>query len=151
MPVRATSPTLDEQLCFTLYSASMAVGRAYKPLLDGLGITYPQYLVLGTLWERDGRSVGGIADALALEPSTITPLLKRLVAAGLIDRRRHPQDDRQVVVSLTDTGRAMQERCTCLGERLVAVSGLSMERLMNLAREVRAVRNALAEGGEEAR
>lgn len=144
MPALATRPTLDDQLCFMLYSASMAVGRAYKPLLDGLGITYPQYLVLSTLWERDGLSVGGIADALALESSTVTPLIKRLVAAGLIDRQRNQQDDRQVLVSLTAAGRQMQERCACLGETLVAASGMSIERLLNVAREVRAVRDAVA-------
>ena len=144
MPALAPQPKLHDQLCFALYSASMAVGRTYKPLLDGLGITYPQYLVLSTLWERDGRSVGGIADTLALEASTITPVVRRLVAAGLIDRRRNERDDRQVVVSLTEAGREMQERCACLGERLVEASGLSVERLLDLTREVRAVRDALA-------
>ena len=150
MPALAPRPTLDDQLCFTLYSASMAVGRTYKPLLDRLGITYPQYLVLSTLWERDGLSVGGIADALALESSTITPLIKRLVAAGLIDRERNPRDERQVLVSLTETGRDMQERCACLAETLVAASGLSIERLLKVAREVRGIRDALAHRGDEA-
>jgi DNA-binding MarR family transcriptional regulator len=143
MPVVAR-PKLDDQLCFMLYSASMAVGRTYKPLLDALGITYPQYLVLSTLWERDGRSVGGIADALALESSTVTPVIRRLVTAGLIDRQRNQRDDRQVVVSLTGAGREMRERCACLGETLVAVSGMSIERLLNVVHEVRAVRDALA-------
>lgn len=151
MPAPATRPKLDDQICFALYSASMAVGRAYKPLLDALGITYPQYLVLGTLWERDGRSVGGIADALALESSTITPLVKRLVAAGLIGRQRNQQDERQVLVSLTEAGREMQERCACLGETLVAASGMPVERLLGIAREVRAVRDAVARHGEGAR
>lgn len=147
MPSSATRPKLDDQLCFTLYSASMAVGRTYKPLLDALGITYPQYLVLSTLWERDGLSVGGIADALALDSSTITPLIKRLVAAGLIDRHRNRQDDRQVLIHLTTSGREMQERCACLGETLVAASGMSLERLSHVAREVRALRNAVARFG----
>ena len=151
MPAPATRPKLDDQICFTLYSASMAIGRAYKPLLDALGITYPQYLVLGTLWERDGLSVGGIADALALESSTITPLVKRLVAAGLIDRQRNQRDERQVLVSLTEAGREMQERCACLGETLVAASGMPVERLLGIAREVRAVRDAVARHGEGAR
>ena len=140
---------LDDQLCFALYSASMAVGRTYKPLLDALGITYPQYLVLSTLWERDGLSIGGIADALALEPSTVTPLIKRLVAAGLIDRQRNREDDRQVLISLTQSGREMQERCACLGETLVAASCMSMERLLSVAREVRAVRNAVVKHRDE--
>lgn len=151
MPAPVTRAMLDDQLCFTLYSASMAVGRAYKPLLDALGITYPQYLVLSTLWERDGLSVGGIADALALESSTITPLLKRLVAAGLIDRQRNRQDDRQVLISLTAAGRTMQDRCACLGETLVAASGMSVERLLGIAREVRVFRNAVARHGARTR
>lgn len=143
-----TPPKLDDQLCFTLYSASMAVSRSYKPLLDGLGITYPQYLVLSTLWERDGLSVGGIAEALMLESSTITPLVRRLVTAGLIQRRRNPQHERQVLVTLTEAGREMQKRCACLAERLVAASGMSVERLLNVAREVRAVRAAVVKYGD---
>ncbi len=80
---------LDHQLCFSLYSASMAIGRAYKPLLDALEITYPQYLVLSTLWEGGAQSVGGIADRLALESSTVTPLVKRLEQAGFVARKRN--------------------------------------------------------------
>ena len=143
-----TRPKLEDQLCFTLYSASMSVSRSYKPLLDGLGITYPQYLVLSTLWECDGLSIGGIADALSLESSTITPLVKRLVKAGLVHRRRNPQQERQVQVTLTEHGRDMQERCACLAERLVAASGMSMDRLLNVAREVRAVRAAVVKYGD---
>lgn len=148
MPAQAPRPKLADQLCFALYSASMAVGRTYKPLLDGLGITYPQYLVLGTLWERDGSSIGGIAETLGLESSTVTPLVKRLAAAGLVERRRNPQDDRQVRVSLTEAGRQMQDRCACLAETLVAASGLSVERLLEIARGVREVRDAVAAHGE---
>lgn len=144
MPVSIGRTKLDDQLCFTLYSASIAVSRTYKPLLDALGITYPQYLVLSTLWERDGLSIGGIAEALALEPSTVTPLAKRLSTAGLIDRRRSEQDERQVLISLTERGREMQERCACLGETLVKASGMSLERLLTMAREVRAVREAVS-------
>ncbi len=143
-----TVPKLDDQLCFTLYSASMAVSRSYKPLLDGLGITYPQYLVLSTLWERDGLSVGGIADALSLESSTITPLVKRLVKAGLVHRQRNPQQERQVLVTLTEDGRDMRQRSACLAERLVAASGMAMERLLDVAREVRAVRAAVVKYGD---
>lgn len=135
---------LDEQLCFSLYGASMAVGRAYKPLLDALGITYPQYLVLASLWEEDGRSIGAIADRLSLEPSTVTPLVKRLAAAGLVLRTRNQRDERQVLVRLTDEGRSMQARTACLGETLVAASGLPVDRLRDLAREVRLLREAVS-------
>ncbi|MEH3103108.1 MAG: MarR family transcriptional regulator [Sphingomonas phyllosphaerae] len=135
---------LDEQLCFSLYSASMAVGRAYKPLLDAIGITYPQYLVLHALWEQDARMIGAIAERLALESSTVTPLVKRLEAAGHVSRQRNPDDERQVRVLLTDSGRALRERCGCLADELVARSRLSMDQLASLNRQVAALRSALA-------
>jgi MarR family transcriptional regulator, organic hydroperoxide resistance regulator len=136
---------LDQQLCFSLYAASMAVGRAYKPLLDALGITYPQYLVLHALWEQDGRSVGAIAERLALESSTITPLVKRMEAAGLVERRRNPDDERQVRVLLTEAGQAMRARCGCLAERLLERSRLSLDQLAALNGQVQALRDALVE------
>lgn len=135
---------LDDHLCFALYGAAMAVNRAYKPLLDELGITYPQYLVLSALWEQDGQAIGEIARRLALEPSTITPLVKRMAAAGLLTRQRNPGDERQVVVSLTDSGRAVRARCSGLAETLLAASGLTMERLLAFSAEVRRFRDAVA-------
>ncbi len=136
---------LDSQLCFSLYATSMAVGRTYKPLLDRLGITYPQYLVLLALWEEDGRAVGAIAARLGLESSTVTPLVKRLEAAGLLTRARNPQDERQVQVSLTGRGAALQAECGCLAEALVARSGMAGPRLAALNRDVQALRDALTE------
>ncbi|MDB5502978.1 MAG: transcriptional regulator, MarR family [Tardiphaga sp.] len=136
--------TLDQQLCFALYGASMAIGRAYKPLLDDLEITYPQYLVLSTLWEGGAQSVGGIADRLALESSTVTPLVKRLEQAGFVARKRNPEDERQVVVSLTDKGTALREKARCLGETLFVAAGMSVERLINLNREVHAFRDSVS-------
>lgn len=141
-PARAI--TLDDQLCFSLYGASMAINRAYKPLLDALEITYPQYLVLSALWESDGQSIGEIAERLALDPSTVTPLVKRMEAAGLVSRLRNPADERQVVVSLTDPGRDMQARSACLGERLFEAAGMSVDRLVQLNRDVQAFRDAVA-------
>ncbi|MET0309901.1 MAG: MarR family transcriptional regulator [Sphingomonas sp.] len=135
---------LDQLLCFSLYSASMAVNRTYKPLLDELGITYPQYLVLNVLWESDGETIGAIAERLALESSTITPLVKRLEAAGLLTRERNPQDERQVLVRLTDQGRALQQRSVCLGEALFAAAGMPVDQLVALNRQVQAFRDALA-------
>ncbi|GAA4216529.1 MarR family transcriptional regulator [Sphingomonas endophytica] len=140
----ADARPLDEQLCFSLYSASMAVGRAYKPLLDAIGITYPQYLVLHALWEQDARTIGAIAERLALESSTVTPLVKRLEAAGHVTRQRNPDDERKVRVLLTDSGRALRQRCGCLAEELVARSGLSLDQLASLNRQVAALRSALA-------
>lgn len=134
---------LDHQLCFALYGASMAIGRAYKPLLDKLEITYPQYLVLSTLWEGGAQSVGGIADRLALESSTVTPLVKRLEQASLVVRKRNPKDERQVMVDLTPKGTALREKARCLGETLFAAAGMTPERLINLNREVHAFRDAV--------
>lgn len=136
---------LDDQLCFSLYATSMAITRAYKPMLDRLGITYPQYLVLHALWEEDGRTVGAIAERLALESSTITPLVKRLEAAGFLTRQRNPEDERQVQVRLTDRGRQMREDCGCLAEELLVRSGMKGEDLGALNREVKVLWNALRE------
>lgn len=137
-------PTLDEQLCFSLYGASMAINRAYKPLLDALEITYPQYLVLSALWETDGLSVGAIGERLGLDSSNVTPLVKRMEGAGLVSRVRNPADERQVVVSLTDAGRDMQARSACLGQTLFAAGGMSVERLVRLNKDVQAFRDSVA-------
>lgn len=138
---------LDEQLCFALYSASMAVSRAYKPMLDALGITYPQYLVLHALWEEDGRTVGAIAARLSLESSTITPLVKRLEAAGFVRRERSAEDERRVLVRLTARGGELREACGCLGEALVARAGMTPASLAALNRDVHRLRDAL--GGQD--
>lgn len=139
----AAPAPLDSQLCFSLYATSMAINRAYKPLLDALGITYPQYLVLHVLWEEDGRTVGDIARRLSLESSTITPLVKRLEGADLLTRARNPVDERQVQVRLTAAGRAMQDRCACLGELLLDRAGMTDADLMALNREVQRLWAAL--------
>lgn len=136
---------LDDQLCFSLYAATIAINRAYKPVLDRLGITYPQFLVLQTLNEaEDGRSIGAIADRLALEPSTITPLAKRLEAAGLVTRIRNPADERQVRVRLTEAGKACWAESGCLGALVVERTGMTPDRLAALNAEVAALRHALA-------
>ena len=136
---------LDDQLCFSLYATSMAITRAYKPILDRLGITYPQYLVLHALWEEDGRTVGAIADRLALESSTVTPLVKRLEAAGFLTRQRNPQDERQVQVRLTLRGAEMREECGCLAEELLERSGMTGADLGGLNRQVKSLWSALRE------
>ena len=135
---------LDQQLCFSIYSATIAINRAYKPLLDQLGLTYPQYLVLHALWETDGLTITAIADRLALEPSTITPLVKRLEQAGFVTRLRNPDDERQVRVSLTPKGAEMRIGAACLGEKLFAKAGLTAEQLHALNRQVQQLRDAVA-------
>jgi DNA-binding MarR family transcriptional regulator len=134
---------LDAQLCYSIYSAGMAVQRLYKPLLDELGLTYPQYLVLNVLWSEDSQSVGAIAEKLALESSTLTPLLKRLEASGLLARTRNPENERQVVVALTDAGRALQQKGGCLGDALTAASGETPETLAEINKEVRSLRDKI--------
>lgn len=135
---------LDSQLCFSLYGATLAINRAYKPLLDAMGITYPQYLVLSSLWEADGQTIGAIAERLSLEPSTITPLVKRLEQAGLVGRHRNPDDERQVQVRLTSKGRAVQPETACLTDTLLQRSGLTVDQIVALNRQIREFRDAVA-------
>jgi DNA-binding MarR family transcriptional regulator len=135
---------LDDQLCFSLYAASIAITRTYKPMLDRMGITYPQYLVLTALGEHEDMTIGAIAERLALESSTVTPPVKRLEQAGLVERRRGTIDERQVHVSLTPAGQALLTESACLGETLVARSGLTPEEFATLNRQVRALKSALA-------
>lgn len=141
-PVRTL--TLDDQLCFSLYGASMAINRAYKPLLDALEITYPQYLVLSALWEVDGQTIGALADRLGLDSSNITPLVKRMEAAGLVSRLRNPEDERQVLVHLTEAGRDMQARSACLGQTLFTAAGMGVDRLVQLNRDVQAFKDSVS-------
>ncbi|MFM9859552.1 MarR family transcriptional regulator [Pseudoxanthobacter sp. M-2] len=135
---------LDDQLCYAVYSAGMAIQRTYKPLLDELGVTYPQYLVLNVLWREDKQTVGGIAEELALESSTLTPLLKRLETAGLVRRTRNPDDERQVIIALTTEGRALRARGGCLADALLAASGMSAAELGEINRRLKRLRDALA-------
>jgi DNA-binding MarR family transcriptional regulator len=130
---------LDEQICFTLYATSMAVTRAYKPLLDQLGLTYPQYLVLSALGETDGLTVGGIAGRLDLESSTVTPLVKRLEAAGLVKRTRGADDERRVDVTMTQAGQALLKRSKCLGDLMIERSGMTGGELEALNKRIQAL------------
>lgn len=132
---------LDDQLCYAIYSAGIAIQRLYKPLLDELGLTYPQYLVLIILWRDDAQTVGGLAEQLALESSTLTPLLKRLEAAGLVHRTRNPDNERQVVITLTDQGRALKAKAGCVGLSLLTASGRSENELRALNRSIRQLRD----------
>lgn len=134
---------LGEQLCYAIYSAGIAIQRAYKPLLDELNLTYPQFLVLNVLWRDGDGTVGGIADKLALESSTLTPLLKRLEAAGLVRRTRNPKNERQVVVALTEQGGALKARGGCLGDTLLSLSGQTAAELAELNCDVKRLRDAI--------
>ena len=135
---------LDDHLCFALYSASMAVTRLYKPMLDAMGLTYPQYLALKALDEAQVLTIGGLAQRLSLEPSTITPLIKRLETAGFVSRARGAKDERIVEVGLTDKGRATVAESGCLAEALLNQSAMTPMELMDLKGRLAGFRDRLA-------
>ncbi len=134
---------LDHQLCFALYSASLAMTKIYKPLLDPLGLTYPQYLVLLVLWEQAPINVSAIGERLTLDSGTLTPLLKRLEALGYVSRVRDAADERRVFVQLTAEGRKLKARAAEIPPCLLAASHCSESELTALTREVRALRDKL--------
>ncbi|WP_439031466.1 MarR family winged helix-turn-helix transcriptional regulator [Gordonia terrae] len=123
---------LDQQLCFALYKASRATTAVYRPLLTELGITYPQYLVMLALWDRDGLHVSELSDLLELDSGTLSPLLKRLEGQGLIDRRRSRGDERRVAVHLTPAGEALRARARSVPRRLVSCTDMSPEAMNEL-------------------
>jgi DNA-binding MarR family transcriptional regulator len=135
---------LDNQLCFALYSASLAMTKLYKPLLDALGLTYPQYLVMLVLWEGDGLMVTELGQRLSLDSGTLTPLLKRLESAGLVTRIRAVEDERRVHITLTAAGRKLRTRAEKVPECVLAASQCSLSELVTLTRQVRQLRDRLA-------
>ena len=127
--------SLDNQLCFRLYTASRLITQAYHPLLSEYGLTYPQYLVLLVLWEKDAQPVNDIAKRLMLETNTVTPLLKRMEAEGILTRTRGSQDARQIIVALTPKGRSLQERLAAVPETIgnsVLCKGITPETIPDL-------------------
>lgn len=139
---------LGALLCFDVYAVNLAFGRAYKPLLDPLGLTYPQYLVLLTLWAQDGQAVGQIGAELGLDSSTLTPLIKRLEAAGLVTRARDAQDERRVIVSLTGQGRDLQAQSAHISSCIAKATGLQANEIMQLQSVLAKLKDGLHEGGE---
>ena len=135
---------LDNQLCFALYSASLTMTKLYKPLLDELGLTYPQYLTLLVLWERDGLTVSELGERLSLDSGTLTPLLKRLEAAGLIARIRAIEDERRVHITLTAAGRKLKGRAQRIPGCILAASQCSISELVQLTRQIQELRPRLA-------
>lgn len=134
---------LDNQLCFALYSASLAMTKLYKPLLDELGLTYPQYLALLVLWEQDGVSVSELGQRLSLDSGTLTPLLKRLETAGLLTRLRDTEDERRVRVVLTAEGRALKARARRIPGCILAATQCDLAEVAALTRQVQALRDQL--------
>jgi DNA-binding MarR family transcriptional regulator len=134
---------LENQICFAVYSAAHAFNRVYKPLLDRLGLTYPQYLVMLVLWERDGVAVKEIGERLHLDSGTLTPLLKRLEQAGLIKRTRSSEDERQVLIDLTAQGQALKEKARAVPPSILAASQCSIPELTAIKDEIVALRDRL--------
>ena len=123
---------LDQQVCFALYRASRATTAVYRPHLERLGVTYPQYLVLLALWEHDARGVHDLCDALDLDTGTLSPLLKRLEAAGLLRRERDTKDQRNLALALTDQGKALREQAEKIPAGIVERLGMPIDELMSL-------------------
>lgn len=137
-----------DMICYAIYSANHALTRTYRALLDPLGLTYPQYLVMVTLWGADGPlSVKSIGQTLTLDSGTLTPLLKRLEAAGLLTRMRNPEDERGTLISLTGSGRELQDRARHVPEEILKATGMEIKDLGRLKREITALRDRLEEQG----
>ncbi|WP_017905678.1 MarR family winged helix-turn-helix transcriptional regulator [Pseudomonas asplenii] len=134
---------LDNQVCFALHSTSLLMTKVYKPLLQALNLTYPQYLAMIVLWEQDRLTVGEISNKLLTDPGSLTPLLKRLEAEGLLSRTRSKEDERVVIIELTEAGRALREKARGIPKCILAAGGGSMERLKALQAELLALRGHL--------
>ena len=128
---------LDQQLCFALYAASRSVTGLYRRLLEPLGLTYPQYLVMLVLWERDGLAVSELGQRLQLDSGTLTPLLKRLQAAGLVARQRRKEDERVVDIQLTEAGLALRDKASGIPECLAQCMQLSLDQMQSLRDELK--------------
>ena len=134
---------LGNQICFAVYSTAHAFNRVYKPLLDRLGLTYPQYLVMMVLWEHDGVPVKAIGEQLFLDSGTLTPLLKRLEAAQLVKRTRDTADERQVLIALTPQGQALREKAKTVPQSILAASACSIGELTAMKSDLVALRDRL--------
>jgi DNA-binding MarR family transcriptional regulator len=135
--------SLDQFLCFAIYSTGHAFNQFYRPLLEELGLTYPQYVAMVSLWSKDDQTVKALGQALFLESNTLTPLLKRLEGMGLVNRMRDPVDERQVRVRLTEEGRALRERATRVPACVAEALGMPVEQIQALTDHVGEIRNRL--------
>ena len=143
LPASVNMLALENQFCFALYSASHAMTKTYKPMLDRLGLTYPQYLVMLVLWEQDAILVKDIGARLFLDSGTLTPLLKRLEGNGLLSRNRDPHDERQVRIVLTDEGRELRAQAEAIPEQVLCASGQELAALGRMRSELSSVRDDL--------
>lgn len=143
----STTPRLDEQLCFALYSTSLAMMRVYRGVLPQLGLTYPQYLVMMVLWEQDQLTVSDIGVHLFLDSATLTPLLKRMEAQGLVQRNRARSDERQVIISLTDDGKALKQKAANVMAAVFRATKCSADEAEALRGQLVELRNSLNDNG----
>ncbi len=134
---------LDNQLCFALYSASLAMTKLYKPLLKALGLTYPQYLAMLVLWERDALMVSELGERLYLDSGTLTPLLKRMETAGWISRQRDVQDERRVFITLTPAGRSLKAEATKVPPCILSATQCTLPEILSLTQQVQALRDRM--------
>jgi DNA-binding MarR family transcriptional regulator len=134
---------LDHQLCFALYSASLAMTKLYKPMLAPLGLTYPRYLAMLVLWERDGITVSELGRRLQLDSGTLTPLLKRLEVSGLVQRQRDRADERRVLLQLTSAGRALKARAAKIPSQLACAAACGTEELASLTKRLKKLRDQI--------
>lgn len=134
---------LDNQLCFALHSTSLMMTKVYKPLLQALGLTYPQYLAMMVLWEEDGLTVGEISGRLLTDPGSLTPLLKRLESEGLLSRTRSREDERVVIVKLTERGQALKQQARTVPPCILGASGLALEQMRKLQEDLQNLRSHL--------
>jgi MarR family transcriptional regulator, organic hydroperoxide resistance regulator len=134
---------LDNQLCFALYSTSLAMTKLYKPLLEEMGLTYPQYLVMLVLWEQDDMAVSELGSRLYLDSGTLTPLLKRMEVAGVLTRRRSTDDERRVHIVLTDAGRKLKSRAARIPGCVLQAAQCPLPELVSLTQQVQALRERL--------
>lgn len=142
-----SAPKLSDQLCFAAYSFTHALNRAYRPLLEPLGLTYPQYLVMLVLWEADGQTVKEIGERLKLDSGTLTPLLKRLETIGHVTRRRGRQDERQVIIHLTDEGRSLSQKAASIPVSLGCAMGAELAEIIDLRERLLSLRDRLSDTG----
>lgn len=143
LPVADDWLALDHQLCFALYAASLAMTKAYKPLLAPLGLTYPQYLVMLVLWEGDGITVSQLGGRLALDSGTLTPLLKRLQSLGLLQRQRDDADERRVLLLLSDSGRALKLQARAVPQAIACATACDLQQIGSLAAQLQQLRQQL--------
>jgi len=134
---------LDNQLCFALYSTSLAMTKLYKPMLEELGLTYPQYLAMLVLWEQDGLTVSELGERLYLDSGTLTPLLKRLETAGLVSRIRAVQDERRVHITLTAAGRKLKAKAAKIPGCILSATQCTIPELVSLTQQVQSFRKRL--------